>query len=115
MEQLQLNDKICQQKRGLTVPSGDSSSAVVTGSENEAPALGSALWISGGEEDSSLDHVVQTVLRADGQHSHHRDPGPGLCWNLVTLTHNLWFPWRERVSSVQSIQNYHEVTLHPTK
>lgn len=97
------------------MPSGDSSSTVMTSSENEAPALGWALWISGGEEDSSLDHVVQAVLRVDGQHSHHRDPGPDLCGNLVTLTHNLWFPWRERVNSVQSIHNNDEVMLHPTK
>lgn len=79
------------------------------------------LWVSEGEEDSSLDglthyHSAQVSHSGvDWQYLHHKDLGLGLCWNLVTLTHNLWFSWRERDNLVQSARNNDEALLHPTK
>lgn len=70
--------------------------AVVTGPERGAQTLG---WVfvdfrRGRRLIPALcgaDGAHGSLLGVDGHYHLHRDLGPGLCWNLVTLNHNLCF------------------------
>lgn len=90
---------------------------VVIGSESESQNLGWAFvgFKRGRRLIPGLSGADWPITTMNQQYLHSKDLGLGLCWNVVTLTHNLWFSWRERDNLVQRTQNNDKPILHPTK